>query len=111
MQMNAKDDSQSSHVPVEVAKLAAEIQEVLPAISITLDAGGVILGNWWITLRYGGHYQVVEWRPGRGYGIYEMDEEGYGVGPSVVLADAAEVARRLEESLRTVMPHGELAPL
>lgn len=91
--------SYSKSVPVEVADLAEKIGSALPGIRMAVEPGGVILGNWWITLQRDGDVLVVEWRPVEGIGVYNLNEEGYGVGPESIFADATLAVRRVVEVL------------
>lgn len=86
-------------VPGPVSKFLQHIAESLPAATHVTEGGGVALGIWWLEVKRENRSVTVEWRPRRGFGIYDPESEGYGEGPREIFRDAPMAARRVTQLL------------
>lgn len=57
-------------------------------------------GAWFADVSRHGQRVVVEWRPGRGFGV-SGDRGGYGEGPDVVVTTAGEALERVLKLIET----------
>lgn len=81
--------------PPEVQGLVQLLEGHHSAAVLEVERGGAAAGNWWLTLAVGDVEIVTEWRPLQGFGIYDVNEDGYGAKPSIVLASASAAAEHL----------------
>lgn len=84
--------------PIE--RLARTIRAKLPRSKTVLDPGTKPDSSWWLDVESDGHALVVEWKPGRGFGV-SSPSEGYGEGPDEVYPDTGMAADRIIELLHT----------
>src|SRR2546429_440882 len=80
----------------QIENLKTLIRERLPRSVVELDAPDRADGNWWIDVRAGKRHVKVEYRPAKGFGIFNSDA-GYGEGPAEVYRTAELAARRLAQ--------------
>lgn len=98
-----------SSLPAQVAEFVGLLREVVPGATVTPEAGGVKVGNWWLECSQEEAHLTVEWRPGRGFGVSDPDvDSGYGEGPDEVFRDARLAVRRVGQWLQK--PGGEARP-
>ena len=72
------------------------LSEKLPDCVVDVDAPARAGGNWWLEVEAGKKRQTVEYRPGRGFGIFH-DDVGYGEGPSEIYRTPERTAKRLAQ--------------
>jgi hypothetical protein len=78
-----------------IEKMRAELIRSFPGASIELDAPGDQAGPWFLDVeRPGLSPVVVEWRPGRGFGISTPTGDEYGPGADEIYSDSAEALAR-----------------
>jgi DNA-binding XRE family transcriptional regulator len=87
--------------PKPVSEFLLNVAAQLPVVAFTVEPGGEALGNWWIEMKLSKRSLAVEWRPGRGFGIYSPGQEAYGEGPREVFRDPPMAARRAIQLLGT----------
>ena len=63
---------------------------------IELDAPDHPDGHWWIDVRAGKRHFVIEYRPGRGFGVFDEKTE-FGEGPAEIYRTPELVVRRLKQ--------------
>lgn len=68
----------------EIQHLRDRLQQRFPTALLGIDAPDKPLGHWWLDASLDGHEVVVEWRPGRGFGLATPTRDDYGVGPDEV---------------------------
>jgi len=61
---------------------------------VEIDAPDNEAGNWWIDVRAGNKRMSLEYRPRKGFGVFDRDS-GYGEGPAEVYRTAKLAARRV----------------
>lgn len=83
----------------EIERLKELLERRFPAASIAVDEPARESGSWWIDVELKGHAVVVEWRPGRGFGISTPSSDDFGVGPDEVYPDADTAFERVKELL------------
>ena len=80
----------------QIENLKTLIRERLPRSVVELDAPDRADGNWWIDVRAGKRHVTAEYRPAKGFRIFNSDA-GYGEGPAEVYRTAELAARRLAQ--------------
>ena len=78
--------------PVE--QLKRLLKESLPRCVVSVDAPDRAGGIWMLDLRLGKKNHTLEYRPGRGFGLFAVDA-GYGEGPAEIYRTPERAARRL----------------
>jgi len=71
-----------------------------PEAEIAVDEPLSGAGAWFADISRHGQRAVVEWRPGRGFGV-SSEAGGYGEGPDVVVATSAEALERVLKLIET----------
>lgn len=88
--------------------LADKLTKRFPDAITTIDPPGVSNGSWWLDADLKGHAVVIEWRPGKGFGISTHASNGYGEGPDEVYPTDEATFQRVSELLtarqRTLPP-------
>ncbi len=74
------------------------LKEVLPDCEVAVDPPHKPSGNWWIDVRRGKHLVTAEYRPGKGFGLFQEDA-GYGEGPVEIYRTAERMVRRFTQLL------------
>lgn len=82
-----------------ITLLAQKVRERVPGSKISEDLAEHPTGSSFLDLEYEGHTAVVEWRPGKGFGISSGPAEGLGIGPGEVYSSAEQVLVRVEDVL------------
>lgn len=85
--------------PLEALRSA--VIAALPGATAVLDTPSDPAGVWFPDLVAEGHHTVVEWRPGRDFGVSALTEHGFGEGPEEVYPSAEETTARVLTLLRT----------
>lgn len=98
----------------EIQHLRNKLQQRFPAGEFGIDAPDNPVGHWWLDASLDGHEVVVEWRPGRGFGLATPTRDDYGVGPDEIYEVQNDAYERVSELLisraRTRSPETVLAP-
>lgn len=84
----------------QIEKLQQRIQKKLPDVVIQIDRPANPEGLWCLDLRKDNQLIVIEWRPGKGFGI-SAGMGGYGEGPDEMHATPAAVEARLNDLLNS----------
>lgn len=82
-----------------ISSLAKEIQVRFPRWRFTEDIAEQSDGSSFLDIECEGRTAIVEWRPGKGFGISSGPVEGYGTGPDEVHATAESALERLADVL------------
>jgi Helix-turn-helix domain len=93
--------------PIE--SLRERLSHRFPGASLTVDAPAVETGSWFMDATLQGYALVIEWRPGRGFGLSTPTEGDAFLGPDEVYEDvdsAFERARALLLSQTPTKPPG-----
>jgi DNA-binding transcriptional regulator YiaG len=93
----------AAHVPLPnaVEAFIQAVRERFSEVRISLEEGGVKAGNWWIDFLLAQESVTIEWRPDKGFGIYDNEGPGYGDRPREVFRDSVLAARRVVQKLET----------
>lgn len=85
----------------DIQDLKQRISKDLPDARLTLEAPYPPRPSaaWWLEIEHGGREVVVEWKPGRGFGL-TSPAEGFGEGADEAYYDLDAAARRVIELLR-----------
>lgn len=78
----------------DLEQLCQMIATRAPGTDVSVDEPLSASGGWWLDVRREGQRAVVEWRPGRGFGVSNGDG-AYGEGPDAVVATASEALERI----------------
>jgi DNA-binding XRE family transcriptional regulator len=70
------------------------LAEKLPQCAMEVDAPEQVNGNWWLDVKLGRKHHTLEFRPGKGFGLFHKDA-GYGEGPAEIYRTPQRVAQRL----------------
>lgn len=85
----------------QMEQLCAKLTSEIPEVITSLDPPSQPSGTWWLDADVGGHKVIVEWRPGRGFGISASPAKAvYGEGPDEVLPDVKSAGKRVVALLR-----------
>jgi DNA-binding phage protein len=76
------------------------IVEQLPHSVVAVDAPDRADGNWWLEVSVGKKRQTLEYRPGKGFGLFH-GRAGYGEGPAEIYRTPERAAMRLAQLLTT----------
>jgi DNA-binding phage protein len=68
----------------------------LPHSRIKVDEPEHTGGNYWVDVSLGKKRHTLEYRPGKGFGLFREDS-GYGEGPAEIYRTAERAAQRLEQ--------------
>lgn len=69
-----------------------------PQIQIQVDEPKHAGGNYWVDASIGKKRHTVEYRPGKGFGLYHQ-EAGYGEGPAEIYRTPLRLAQRLAQPM------------
>jgi hypothetical protein len=80
----------------EIEQLEYGCKWLAPAVETRIDPPAAPDGSWFLDItRPDGLHVVVEWRPGRGFGISVPTGDDYGVGPDIVALNVIHAFERL----------------
>lgn len=82
-----------------VQLIERRVQERFIGAKTAIDVPRRPNGPWFLDIQFAGLQIVVEWRPGRGFGITSKRESGYGEGADEVYRLLAPTWRRLRALL------------
>lgn len=85
-------------MPPELLEFLSCLSTATNPVRFEVEPGGEKAGNWWIDIA-GPESITVEWRPGRGFGVWFGSDTGYGEGPSELFRTAKRAADRVQQIL------------
>ena len=91
----------------ELQELCETIAARVPEAEIAIDEPLSPTGAWWADISRHPYHAVVEWKPGRGFGISNTDG-GYGEGADAVVSTAGEA---LDQVLKLLDARQPAAPV
>ena len=72
----------------------------LPQSRVRVDEPKQAGGNYWVDVSIGKRRQALEYRPGKGFGLFHEDAT-YGEGPAEIYRTAERTAKRLAQLMAT----------
>jgi len=72
------------------------LAERLPNCKVVVDAPDHADGNWWLDVSMGKTRHTLEFRPGKGFGLFH-GAAGYGEGPAEIYRTPERAAQRLAQ--------------
>src|SRR5438132_1521207 len=72
------------------------ISRTIPGSAVSVDEPDRPEGNYWIDVTFGKKTQTLEFRPGRGFGVFQKDAL-YGENPTEIYRTPERAARRLAQ--------------
>lgn len=85
---------------VMIEQLKQLLAGKLPQSRIKVDEPEHVGGNYWVDVSIGKRRHTLEYRPGKGFGLFHKDA-GYGEGPAEIYRTPARAAQRLAQLLST----------
>ena len=79
-----------------IKQLKRLLKESLPRCEISVDAPDSAGGNWMLDVSMGKKRHTLEYRPGKGFGLFQEDA-GYGEGPAEIYRTPERTAQRLAQ--------------
>ena len=76
------------------------LAESFPHCMVAVDAPDRADGNWWLDVSMGKKRHAVEYRPGKGFGLFH-DGTGFGEGPAEIYRTPERTAKRLGQLMAT----------
>lgn len=76
------------------------LDDRLPRCVVAVDAPDRADGNWWLDVSMGKKRHTLEYRPGKGFGLFHEDA-GYGEGPAEIYRTPERAAQRLAQLMAT----------
>lgn len=76
------------------------VSEKLPRCLVKVDAPDRAGGNWWLDISMGRKRFTLEYRPAKGFGLFNKDA-GYGEGPAEIYRTPELMAKRLGQLMTT----------
>jgi DNA-binding phage protein len=83
-----------------IARFKKLLDELLPRCTVDVDAPDHTGGNWWFDVTRGKKRHTLEYRPGKGFGLFHEDA-GYGEGPAEIYRTPERAAQRLAQLMAT----------
>lgn len=87
----------------DLQKLCDMITARVPEAEIAVDAPLSATGAWWADVSRAGQHAVLEWKPGRGFGV-SGPNGGYGEGPDIVVTSVSDALDRVLKLLDAKQP-------
>ena len=84
----------------KIEHFKALLGKLLPHCVINVDSSAQAEGNWWLDVIAGKKNHTLEYRPGRGFGLFHGDA-GYGEGPAEIYRTPERAAQRLAQLMTT----------
>jgi DNA-binding phage protein len=78
----------------EIEHLKKLLDKRLPDCAVVVDPPARAGGNWWLDISMGKKRHTLEYRPGKGFGLFHGDA-GYGEGPAEIYRTPERAAQRL----------------
>lgn len=72
------------------------LTEMLPQSHVKVDEPERVGGNYWVDVCMGKKRHTLEYRPGKGFGLFHEDA-GYGEGPAEIYRTAERAAQRVAQ--------------
>jgi len=72
------------------------LKEMLPQSHVKVDEPQHAGGNYWVDVSMGKKRHTLEYRPGKGFGLFHEDA-GYGEGPAEIYRTAERAAQRVAQ--------------
>jgi hypothetical protein len=85
-----------SNMEAKIERLKELLQACIPEAHISVDEPNRPTGNYWIDVRKGRKQHTLEFRPGKGFGLFG-EEAGYGEGPAEIYRTPERAAHRLAQ--------------
>lgn len=82
-----------------ITLLAHKVRERVPGSKVSEDLAEHPTGSSFLDLEYEGRTAIVEWKPGKGFGISSGPVEGLGTGPDEVYSTIEQALERVEDVL------------
>jgi DNA-binding phage protein len=79
-----------------IAHFKKLLDKLLPNCTVDVDAPDHAGGNWWFDVVRGKKRHTLEYRPGKGFGLFHEDA-GYGEGPAEIYRTPERAAQRLAQ--------------
>ena len=79
-----------------IEQLKRLLKESLPQCAMSVDAPDDAGGNWMLDVSMGRKRHTLEYRPGKGFGLFHGDA-GYGAGPAEIYRTPERAAQRLAQ--------------
>lgn len=73
----------------------------LRRVTTSVDEPASKRGSWFVDVSRGERSVVVQWRPGKGFGVSASPDHGLGEGPHEVYADARSTVDRVADLIKT----------
>lgn len=77
------------------------LAERLPHCVVDVDAPDRADGNWWLDVSMGKKRRTLEYRPGKGFGLFHGDA-GYGEGPAEIYRTPERAALRVAQLMTAI---------
>src|SRR5438094_8375375 len=91
-----------------IEKLTGLLKENLPGCAVKIDEPDRSGGNYWIDISLGRKRRTLEYRPGKGFGLFH-DDAGFGQGPAEIYRSAERAVQRLAQVMASAS--GKTTPL
>jgi DNA-binding phage protein len=79
-----------------IKNLIQLVTESLPRSHVKVDEPELAGGNYWVDVSMGKKRHTLEYRPGKGFGLFHEDA-GYGEGPAEIYRTPERAAQRLAQ--------------
>jgi DNA-binding phage protein len=89
-----------SNMEAPIKNLIQLVTRILPRSRVKVDAPELPGGNYWVDVSMGKKRHTLEYRPGKGFGLFHQDA-GYGEGPSEIYRTPERAAQRLAQLMGT----------
>jgi DNA-binding phage protein len=83
-----------------IEQLQKFLKQRLPHSVVAVDAPVCADGNWWLDISMGKKRHTLEYRPGKGFGLFH-GTAGYGEGPAEIYRTPERAAKRLAQLMAT----------
>jgi DNA-binding phage protein len=84
------------NMEAKIENLKRLLTEMLPQSHVKIDEPERAGGNYWIDVGVGKKRHTLEYRPGKGFGLFHEDA-GYGEGPAEIYRTAERAAQRVAQ--------------
>jgi DNA-binding transcriptional regulator YiaG len=88
----------------DVERLRERLAARFPGAALAIDKAETETGSWFLDARLNGYDLVIDWRPGRGFGLSTPADAVYGQGPDEVHEDADAAYERAKALLLSQTP-------
>ncbi len=77
-----------------IEKLIHQLARLLPRSQVKVEEPERVGGNYWVDVSLGKRRHTLEYRPGKGFGLFHADA-GYGEGPAEIYRTPERAAQRV----------------